>query len=168
MQRSELSGLSRRICIRREDCFIWPREGFASRMWGNGIGLQEIRGNWVGKMLNQCVQLERKCRKRGVMAQNGRASPEACCSWEGKRLQGWEEKEVFFLRCPGETRGGLRVDAAPCAHRQALGLPLTLWHPQDQAFNSTGFTCCQESWKYYFEYWIKIIKYKCCIFDRAI
>lgn len=164
MQRSELSGLSSRICVRREDCFIWPREGFTSRTLGNGIGLQETRGNWVGKTLNQCVQLGRKCRERGLMAWNGRAGPEACCLSEGKAA---EENEVFSLRPRQEERRAACGCSFLCP-LPGLGLPLTLWQPQDQAFNSTGFTCCQESWKYYFEYWIEIIKYKCCIFDRSI
>lgn len=163
MQRSELSGLSR-ICVRREDCFIWPREGFTSRTLGNGIGLQETRGNWVGKTLNQCMQFERKCRERGLMAWNGRAGPEACCLSEGK---GCREKRGFLPERPRPEERRTAVNAAPCP-LPGLGLPLTLWQPQDQAFNSTGFTCCQESQKYYFEYWIEIIKYKCCIFDRSI
>lgn len=164
MQRSELSGLSSRICVRREDCFIWPREGFTSRTLGNGIGLQETRGNWVGKTLNQCMQLERQCRERGLMAWNDRAGPEACCLSEGKGCRG---KRGFLPERPRQEERRTAVNAAPCP-LPGLGLPLTLWQPQDQAFNSTGFTCCQESQKYYFEYWIEIIKYKCCIFDRSI
>lgn len=164
MQRSELSGLSSRICVRREDCFIWPREGFTSRTLRNGIGLQETRGNWVGKTLNQCVQLKRKCRERRLMAWNGRAGPEACCLSAGKGCRGergflperpWQEERraTCGCSCLPTARPGAALDSVA-----ASGPGLQLYRVY-MLWGVLKVLLWVLNWNN---------KVKCCIFDRSI
>lgn len=76
----------------------------------------------MGKTLNQCVQLKRKCRERRLMAWNGRAGPEACCLSAGKGCRGergflperpWQEERraACGCSCLPTARPGAALDS---------------------------------------------------------